>query len=166
MGDRDSIKASVDVAVPPLVAFTLFTRDIGAWWRHGKDLGTGHSPRTGTLHFQGEEGGTLIEVYPDRPAFTVGGILIWRPGEHLAFEWRSGNFLPGQTTRVDISFQQTTSGTRIELMHHGLDGLPSDHSARHGLGRSDAFLQLMRDHWQRAIDEYCSHVAANSAGGI
>lgn len=157
---RDSVCAEIDVAVDPNTAFEVFTRDIGVWWQRGKDLGTGRIPRRGTLRFEGCAGGSLVEAYPDGDPFVVGEVRVWEPGSLLVFEWRSSNFEPHQTTEVSVAFAASNAGTLVRLVHRGLEGLPVDHSARHGLGRGPEYTAMMVDWWEEMLADYAQSAEA------
>jgi hypothetical protein len=132
------------LAVEPTAAFELFTRDVDRWWQRGPRYRF-RSDKTGRICFEPGEGGRLVEIYGEADAFEIGRILIWRPGEHLAFEWRLPNFAPDQVTHVDIVFTPVPGGTRLTLEHRGWDSLPADHPARHGM--PDRTFLMLRARW-------------------
>ncbi len=160
MSNTDSICVHAEIAVDPAVAFTLFTDDISIWWTGVKDMDNGNIPRTGSLKFEGQLGGSLVETYPDRPPYTVGAVLAWQPGARLSFEWRPGSFAPQQTTYVDVTFEAVPAGTRVVIVHRGLDTLPLDHPVRHGFGRSLKFRTLMETHWLDLLDVFRQHASS------
>jgi uncharacterized protein YndB with AHSA1/START domain len=147
MTSTDSVRATTVVAVEPEVAFTVFTDEIDLWWRRGPRF-RWRPERPGTLRFEGEAGGRLVEVTDDATGegFEVGRILAWKPGERLVFEFRALSFEPGQCTEVEVRFEAVSSGTRVSVEHRGWDSLPADHPARHGLS-GPAFADMMGAWW-------------------
>ena len=130
----DKASAMVTVPVPPEVAFDVFTRETDLWWRKGRGFRVGgRSP--GTLQFEPKLGGRLFEEYegPAGPrVHETGKITAWEPPTRLAFEWRGGNFEPGEVTHVVVTFVPTATGTRVTVEHSGFAALRPDHPARHG----------------------------------
>ena len=132
-GDRAT--AMVTVPVTPEVAFDVFTRETDLWWRRGiKYRVAGRHP--GSLAFEPKLGGRLFEQY-EGPTGTcvheIGTITTWDPPTCLEFEWRGGNFGPGEVTYVAVTFVATESGgTRVTVEHRGFAALRPDHPVRHG----------------------------------
>ncbi len=71
---------------------------------------------------------------------------VWEPGERLAFEMGGRDLGPGETTEVDIRFEQVDGGTRVTVVHGGWDAFADDHPVRHGLV-GDAFQSMMGLWW-------------------
>jgi uncharacterized protein YndB with AHSA1/START domain len=135
----DSARVSVAVAVPPTVAFEIFTADIDRWWRRG--LKFRHSAsRSGLLCIEPAVGGRLFESFDRAGAshvLEVGRVKVWEPPHRLSFTWRNENFAANESTAVDIEFAPTVSGTLVTVTHSGLSALRPDHPARHGLQGAD-----------------------------
>ncbi|HEX5063309.1 MAG TPA: SRPBCC domain-containing protein [Kofleriaceae bacterium] len=132
-GDRATVTVLVDVE--PAVAFEVFTAEIDQWWRHGVAYrAAGRNP--GKVMFECKLGGRLLEQYdgPAGPAiYEAGRITAWEPPARLAFEWRGGNFAPGEITLVEVTFTRAESGrTQVVLVHSGFAALRPDHPVRHG----------------------------------
>jgi uncharacterized protein YndB with AHSA1/START domain len=125
----------VTVPVPPEVAFDVFTRETDLWWRRGRAFRVaGRAP--GTLQFEPKLGGRLFEEYegPTGPrVHETGTITAWEPPARLEFEWRGGNFAPGEVTLVVVTFVRVASGTQVTVEHSGFAALRPDHPVRHGL---------------------------------
>lgn len=153
LSTTDVVTATTDVGVEPARAFAVFTREIDAWWGDAKRPGTGpYTDRSGRLEFVPGRDGSLLEVFDDdRDPFEIGRVIEWSPPDRLVFEWRQGNFDPGQVTVVEIRFEAIRVGTRITLEHRGFDSLPADHSTRHGLGQSEAFVSMLADWWSERL---------------
>jgi uncharacterized protein YndB with AHSA1/START domain len=150
-----------EVGVDPATAFAVFTEEIGSWWCMGRDLGRGRKPPTGTMCFEPGVGGRLLEVYGEGEPFQVGRVLVWEPHDRLVFEYRQGNFDPDQITEVEVRFEPAAGGTRVTLQHRGFDALPLDHSARHGLAKTEAFSEM----WEAIWTDMLTALADQAGGG-
>lgn len=131
----DAARVSVSVAVPPAVAFDIFTRDIDRWWQRGPRYRHG-SARSGLLYLEPRVGGRLFESFgdaPDAQGFEIGRVLVWEPPHQLSFSWRNVNYAPDELTRVIVDFVASNSGTLVTVTHQNLATLRADHPARHGL---------------------------------
>jgi uncharacterized protein YndB with AHSA1/START domain len=131
----DSTRISVTVAVPPPLAFKIFTDEIDRWWRRGIKFRNSGADR-GFLRIEPEVGGRLFESIDgdEGPHIVeVGRVLVWEPPRRLGFTWRNANFAPDERTDVDVEFVPATTGTLVTVTHRGLSALRSDHPARHGL---------------------------------
>ena len=132
-GDR--AKVTLFVAVPPSVAFAVFTEDIDRWWKRGvKFRPSGKS--VGKLVFEPGVNGRLFETYrlgESERCIEVGRIVTWEPPGRLLFEWRNTNFAPHEKTEVEVRFDVAPGGTQVVLEHRGWSSLPLGHPARHGL---------------------------------
>lgn len=131
-GDRAVV--TVSVAVPPEVAFEVFTSEIDVWWKRQPQFR--HAGKNaGSIFFECRLGGRLLETWESRDGAQlaeVGRITAWEPPHRFVFEWRARNFAPGETTEVEVTFDATESGTRVRLEHRGFASLPPDHPVRHG----------------------------------
>ena len=153
--DKVTVTAFVDVA--PADAFEVFTTEIDRWWRRGPAYRVaGKQP--GVLHLEPGLGGRLFEEYARGAVHEVGTITAWEPPAHLAFEWRSITFVPGEITRVDVRFAASGSGTRVTLEHHGWSTIRGDHPVRHGKP-SATFIAELGMWWAsllRALDDHAT----------
>lgn len=133
---RVTASAMVSVAVPPDVAFEVFTAEIDRWWRRG--LKYRHAAGRGFIHLE-PVGGRLFEQF-DPPAdgsparvVECGRVLAWEPPARLVFSWRNATFSETESTEVEVTFVATASGgTQVTVRHRGWETLPPDHPARHG----------------------------------
>jgi len=127
----DKVTVTVFVDVAPSDAFEVFTLEIDQWWRRGPRYRVaGKQP--GVLHLEPRLGGRLFEEYREATAVhEVGTITAWEPPSHLAFEWRSITFVPGETTSVDVRFTASGTGTRVTVVHSGWSTIRGDHPVRH-----------------------------------
>jgi uncharacterized protein YndB with AHSA1/START domain len=129
----DSVTVSIEIAVPPAVAFAVFTEDLDAWWQRGPRYRF-LAPYQGVLRLEPRAGGRLLHVRDDdaRDEFVVGQVRVWDPPGRLAFSWRLPNFTAEQSTEVEVRFEAVADGTRVTLTHGGWDAVPPEHPARHG----------------------------------
>lgn len=121
----DQAKVSVMVAVPPVVAFRLFTEEIDLWWRRGLRFRIAGKNR-GIIHLEPRLGGRLFESVETRAGtkvFETGRITSWEPPARLAFDWRAVNFAPAEKTEVEVTFEPLAP-PRLELHSRGSSGAP------------------------------------------
>src|SRR5262245_53240383 len=111
----DQARVSVVVRVPPDVAFRVFTEEIDQWWRRGLKYRIA-GKRRGIIHMEPRVGGRLFESFEsasETKVFETGRITAWEPPFRLVFDWRAVNFAPGETTEVEVTFQETSAGTLV-----------------------------------------------------
>ena len=130
-GDKVRVQTFVKVAIAD--AFEVFTLEIDQWWRRGRAYRIG-GKHPGTLHLEPQLGGRIFEQYGEggTALHEIGTITEWAPPAHFAFIWRGINFAPGQSTLVEVWFEEASGGTRVTLEHCGWAALPDDHPVRHG----------------------------------
>jgi uncharacterized protein YndB with AHSA1/START domain len=131
----DSTRISVTVAVPPPLAFEIFTGEIDRWWRRGVKFRSSGAKR-GFLRIEPEVGGRLFESIDGDAGphiVEVGRVSVWEPPRRLGFTWRNAAFAPHEHTDVDVEFIPAAAGTLVTVTHRGLSALRPDHPARHGL---------------------------------
>jgi uncharacterized protein YndB with AHSA1/START domain len=129
----DKVRIQTFVAVPITDAFDVFTLELDQWWRKGPAYRIG-GKYPGALHLEPKLGGRLFQQYgKDGTALhEIGEITVWKPPEHFAFTWKGINFQPGESTIVEVWFEQRDTGTRVTLEHRGFAALPDNHPVRHG----------------------------------
>jgi len=144
-----AVIVSLRVKATPGEAFDVFTQEIGAWWRPNQLFQL--TPRgDGELSFEPSEGGRLITTLANGRVFEIGRIVIWVPGERLAFTWRQATFAPDQVTHVDVWFESVGDETRVTVEHRGWDAIPQEHAARHGFPLS-VFQMRQAEHWRALL---------------
>ena len=62
MPGADQVQVTVAVAVPPEVAFAVFTEETDLWWKRGEAFRVA-GRRPGTLRFEPGVGGRLFERF-------------------------------------------------------------------------------------------------------
>jgi uncharacterized protein YndB with AHSA1/START domain len=147
-----SVLVALRVKASPELAFDVFTREIGEWWRSDPLFAiTPHGD--GILAFEGEQDGRLVARLSGGAVFEIGRVREWRRGERLAFDWRQSTFAPGQMTRVEVTFAAVGEETRVTVRHFGWTEIPREHVARHGF--PDPITQLRAaEWWQRSLDSF------------
>jgi Activator of Hsp90 ATPase homolog 1-like protein len=111
------VRKSVTVAVAPLQAFELFTRDIGTWWplaTHSVGL-----ERAATLSFGPAVGDQLVETLADGTEEKWGTVLQSESPRRIAFSWHPGRSAD-EATHIEVTFTpDSAGGTVVELIHSG-----------------------------------------------
>jgi uncharacterized protein YndB with AHSA1/START domain len=128
------VTVSVTVPADPPEAFALFTGETDLWWGTGPKFRIA-GRQAGAVRFEPWLNGRFLEEFesPSGPqVFTRGTITLWMPPERFEFEWRGVNFAPGESTRVEVTFDAVPTGTRVTVRHSGWAALRQDHPVRHG----------------------------------
>jgi uncharacterized protein YndB with AHSA1/START domain len=160
---QDAVRVSVAVAVPPAVAFEIFTGDIDRWWRRG--IKFRHGRHGGFIRLEAHVGGRLFESIDGDEGphvFEVGRVSAWEPPWRLAFSWRNASFAPHEITSVEVSFAANGDGTLVSVVHRGWDSLRADHPARHGLADS-AFYRMIGLWWGEQMTSLREHSRAQQS---
>ena len=158
-GAGDAATVSVLVRVALEDAFEVFTREIDLWWKQGPQFRIA-GRRRGQLFFESGTGGRLFETFESAQGprtFEVGKVTLWDPPRRLEFEWRGVNFKPGEKTSVEVTFEQSASGTLVTVRHRGWSSLPTDHPARHGLV-GPAFSRMIGLWWGQLMTSLREHI--------
>jgi uncharacterized protein YndB with AHSA1/START domain len=156
-GDR--ARVSMLVKVPPGVAFRAFTEEIDQWWGRGRKYRVA-GDRRGIIHIEPKVGGRLFESFESSAGEKVvetGRVTAWEPPKRLTLEWRSPNFAPGEKTFVEITFEESASGTVVTVTHTGFGALRPDHPVRHGYDVPQ-FLRFMGMWWADLLTLLRGHV--------
>lgn len=157
----DQARVSVLVAVPPEVAFRVFTEEIDQWWRRGLKYRIAGA-RRGILHLEPGVGGRLFESFElgaKTKVIETGRVIAWEPPGRLVLEWRAVNFAAGERTEVEVVFAASASGTYVTVTHRGWAGIRADHPARHGM-EVGGFLRGMGMWWGELMSSMRGYAAA------
>jgi uncharacterized protein YndB with AHSA1/START domain len=160
----DSARISVTVAVPPPLAFEIFTAEIDRWWRRGIKFRRAGA-RRGFLRIEPEVGGRLFESIDGDEGphvVEVGRVSVWEPPRRLCFTWRNANFAAHEQTAVDVEFAPASAGTLVTVTHRGLAALRPDHPARHGL-QGGEFSRMIGLWWGEQMSSLRDVCAAQSS---
>jgi uncharacterized protein YndB with AHSA1/START domain len=155
----DQARVSLLVAVPPGVAFQVFTEEIDQWWRTGLRYRLGK--KRSVICIEPGVGGRLFESFetPSGPrVFETGRVTAWEPPRRLVFEWRAQNFAPSEKTEVEVSFEPSASGTLVTVTHRGWSRIRADHPVRHGQD-VPAFVRMLALWWGDLMSAMREHVA-------
>ena len=141
---------AVRVLCEPAEAFARFTAEIGQWWQPNP-LFEFSDGRKGTLAFETNEGGRLIETYDDGTCFVIGVISTWAPPRRLVLSWRQASFSAELSTELHVTFEPIGLGqTRVIVEHYGWDTIPADHAARHNFPLA-TFQVRFAEWWQKLL---------------
>ena len=143
------VLVALRVPVDPLVAFDVFTREIGSWWQ-SNGLFAVTAEGDGTLTFEPRAGGRLWTTLASGAQFEIGRIAAWEPGARLVFSWRQASFAPEQSTEVEVRFEAVGEETRISVEHRAWDSIPRGHVARHGFPEHST-LQHVANWWRVSL---------------
>jgi uncharacterized glyoxalase superfamily protein PhnB len=110
MTGPSSTSSSVEVAVDPDTAFTVFTEEVGCWWLQGP-INFFDSTRAYGVAIEPGVGGRLMEVYDPETGdgLELGVITVWERGARLA--WRSSL----DDVEIDVRFEPTSAGTLVRV---------------------------------------------------
>ncbi len=162
----DQARVSVTVAVPPALAFRVFTEEIDLWWRRGLKYRVARGT-DGILHLEPHVGGRLFESYATAAGARVvesGRVTAWEPPARLVFDWRAVNFAPDERTEVEVRFEPSSGGTLVTVTHRGWSQIRKDHPARHGQ-ETAAFVRMLGLWWGELMTALRQHVARGGSGG-
>lgn len=159
MKSNERVRVTTVISVDPATAFSIFTQEIGSWWKP-KARPLFREGRVGVLKFEPGPNGRLLEAYADAPCdpYEVGRVLTWIPGERLVFEWRQFGFGPNDVTRVDIRFEAVEKGTRVTLEHLGWESIPLANLSRHGWS-GQAFASMLGSLWGDILTAFRAHAS-------
>ena len=120
-----AVRKSVVVKASPARAFEVFTAGFDSWWPRGHHLIEGSD--LDHVALEPQVGGRCYEVTQDGRTCTWGRVLTWDPPRTLAFSWEIqpdfGVVPPegGPASTVTVRFTEVEHGTRVELVHSGLE---------------------------------------------
>lgn len=153
-GGRPAVAmAEVVVDATPADAFSIFTDEVGLWWRIGTPYW--NDPERGvSVRLEPYLGGRFLELHDIEAAegFEVGRVTAWEPGRRLALTWTQVGWPEGATTDVEIRFEAFEDGTRVRLQHTGFERIPD---ATSFIGGYDAG-------WKELLGWYAEHTNKES----
>ncbi|HEV3171696.1 MAG TPA: VOC family protein [Actinocrinis sp.] len=106
-----SVSSTVEVAVDPGTAFTVFTSELDLWWVRGP-INHHAGGRALAMRCEPGVGGRLLEVYDDATgdALELARITVWEPGDRLA--WTSSL----DDVRTEVRFEPSDAGTLVRVV--------------------------------------------------
>jgi uncharacterized glyoxalase superfamily protein PhnB len=110
VSETRSRSSSVEVAVDPLTAFTVFADELDLWWVRGP-INAYDSGRLAEMRCEPGVGGRILEVYDAESGdgLELARITVWEPGRRLA--WKSSL----DDVTIDVRFEPTAAGTSVRL---------------------------------------------------
>lgn len=162
--NTDSVRATTLLAVSVEDAFAVFTEEVDLWWKRGSRFRPQieGNQGEGTLCFEPRPGGRLLEAYASGHAFEFGRVRIWEPPKRLVFAMFGRDFGPGDSTEVEVRFEDEGDQTRVTVEHRGFDAFAPDHPVRHGM-EGDAFRDTMAVFWADLLVANAAHVRRRDA---
>jgi uncharacterized glyoxalase superfamily protein PhnB len=117
MTTSTSVRSSVEVAVDPATAFTVFTGELGLWWMQGP-INFYDTTKAWELRMEPGVGGRIMEVHDlgTGEGLEVARITEWEPGRTVA--WRSSL----DDVEVEVHFEPAAGGTRVRVVASVPDG--------------------------------------------
>ena len=116
------IEKTLKVDLRPAEAFDLFARRMGDWWPAERlSVAAERGERPAAVVVEPREGGAVYETDGAGTQFEWGRVALWAPGERLDLDWWPGR-TEADATRVSVRFLAEAGGTRVDLIHSGLDG--------------------------------------------
>jgi uncharacterized protein YndB with AHSA1/START domain len=118
-----SVVRNVDVPCSPEDAFRIFTEQVGSWWPTRTHSGGGDKVVSVTMECR--LGGRVFETLTDGSQHEWAIITGWEPPHRLTMDWNPSDE-PRPYTQVEVRFEPTSGGTRVELTHTGWEHLGAD----------------------------------------
>lgn len=121
--DPNSIRKTVSVQAPPLVAWQVFTEKMGTWW----PLAVYKIGKANAVNAVIEPyvGGRWYERGDDGSMCQWGSVLEWEPPSRPVLSWdisADWQYDPNLKTEIEVRFNADGSNrTRVELEHRHLD---------------------------------------------
>lgn len=101
------VSSSVEVAVDPDTAFSVFTDEMDLW-EVRSPISFYDSARAIEKRCEPGVGGRIMEVYEDGH-FEIARITVWEPGKRLS--WKDSH----DDVEVDVWFEATAAGTNVRV---------------------------------------------------
>jgi uncharacterized protein YndB with AHSA1/START domain len=111
---------TITVDLPLEEAFRLYTEGMASWWPFETHSIGEHEVATVVL--EPREGGRIFERTKNGEERNWGSVVLWDPPRRLAHTWHLMR-PEEEAQRVEVSFEQDGSGTRLELVHTGWERL-------------------------------------------
>jgi uncharacterized protein YndB with AHSA1/START domain len=140
-----------EVVVPasPANAFRRFTDQMETWWP--RKTHSVHEEACDRVVFEPGVGGRIYEVSQNEDA-VWGTVVHWDPPRRVVFTWHPGRE-PSTAQEVEVTFEETSSGTRVRLVHRGWEAL--------GEKASRVWAQYEKG-WVGVLDQYLQAFATAS----
>ncbi|HVU73813.1 MAG TPA: SRPBCC family protein, partial [Mycobacteriales bacterium] len=122
--DTTEVRKSIVVKATRERAWSVFTDGFDSWWpreHHLLDAELDH------VAIEPHVGGRCYEATTDGRTCTWGRVLTWDPPATLVYTWEiqpDWGVVPpegGPASTVTVTFTEVEGGTRVELVHAGLE---------------------------------------------
>jgi len=144
----NTFRAGMDLAMEPRAAFDTIVEELqGAFGRTGITFATG-------------TGGRVVEGDA-----VVGTIVSWEPGKRILFRWQQAPWQPDEVTELEIRFDSTPGGTRVELEHRGWGRLLGGEEERAGWIAGAVIGPLVRTMMGQTLGDWITDRRARRPGG-
>lgn len=120
-GTHQDVARSITVRAAPERAFEVFTTGMTGWWN--PDYTIGSEPYEAVV-VEPREGGRWYERAPGGAECDWGRVRVWDPPARLVLTWQISAdwaFDPDLVTELEITFTPQAGGTRVDLVHRGLE---------------------------------------------
>lgn len=110
MTTRCTMNTSIEVAVDPDTAFSVFTAELDCWWLQGP-INFYDSARAYDKRMEPGVGGRIVEVYDDATGdgLELARITVWEPGVRVA--WKSSL----DDVAIEVRFDKSNNGTLVRV---------------------------------------------------
>ena len=151
---NSAISSTVEVPLSPEQAFELFTEGLGSWWPHEFSWSQDALEEIG---METAPGGLLYEIGPHGFRIDWGRVLEWDPPNRVVFSWQISPARvpepdPTKASEVEIRFEPSGDGSRVELTHRGFE--------RHGDGAAEYAEMMGAQGWPHALQRFAAAAAA------
>lgn len=115
----EPLHLAFDVGCSPEHAFATWTGRIDTWWPRDHTVG---GDDVEEVVLQPRLGGRIFERTRGGDEHDWGQVTLWEPPVRFGYRWHLGQ-RPDDATDVEIHFEPTDSGTRVEISHRGWERL-------------------------------------------
>ena len=140
---------TVEVNCSPEQAFRIFTEQMGSWWPAATHSVGRDKVKSVTVECR--LGGRVYETLQDGTEHDWGSITMWEPPTGFAMDW-SPSATPTANTHVEVHFEPTPTGSRVELIHTGWERL-GDEALSYRNSYDEGWVPVLDDFVGAASDE-------------
>lgn len=116
----EPVRSEVEVALSQQQAFEFFTAHLSRWWPLETYSVAG--ARTETAVFELAQGGEIFELAENSEKHLWGTVKEFEPPRRVVFSWHPGRDAD-TAQEVEVTFEETATGTRVMLEHRGWEAL-------------------------------------------
>ena len=119
----DPVRLTITVACDLQTAFDTFTQRMGEWWPL-RTHSIAEADAVG-VDFEGRAGGAVWELTRDGQRHKWADIVAWDPPRRIVMAWKP-NLRPVEPTEVELRFEATEAGTKVDLEHRAWERLGAE----------------------------------------